>query len=93
MSEKERPKRSKHVPVTDKVYADDLVVHDREDRFVPFAEGQALVAAWPGSELLEATGLGHHRLLRDAGIVDRVAASFDAACLPSCGEIEECLSA
>ena len=46
-----------------------LVVHDRGDREVPFAAGRALAETWPGAELLATDGLGHQRILRDAGVV------------------------
>lgn len=42
-----------------------LVVHDPADREVPWAHGQAIADAWPGSRLVAAEGLGHRRLLRD----------------------------
>lgn len=42
-----------------------LVVHDEEDREVPFSQGQAIAAAWPGAELLPTRGLGHRRILKD----------------------------
>lgn len=45
-----------------------LVVHDRDDREVPHAEGAALAAAWP-AELRTTTGLGHLRVLGDAGVI------------------------
>lgn len=48
-----------------------LVVHDRDDREIAFAEGEALVGAWPGAEMLVTEGLGHFRLLRDDGVVAR----------------------
>jgi pimeloyl-ACP methyl ester carboxylesterase len=42
-----------------------LVLHDPEDREVPFEEGAELARRWPGAELRPATGLGHLRILRD----------------------------
>lgn len=47
-----------------------LVVHDRGDREVPFAEGAAIAAAW-GAELLATEGLGHNRVLRDPAVIRR----------------------
>ena len=46
-----------------------LAVHDREDREVPFTDGAAIAAAWPGARLLETSGLGHRRVLRDPAVV------------------------
>lgn len=48
-----------------------LILHDAEDRTVPFAASQALHAAWPGSCLEPLTGLGHRRLLTDANVIAR----------------------
>ena len=48
-----------------------LVIHDPTDREVPFAHGQAIVAAWPGARLEVARGLGHRRLLSDRGVIER----------------------
>jgi pimeloyl-ACP methyl ester carboxylesterase len=42
-----------------------LVLHDPEDREVPYEEGAELARRWPGAELHPATGLGHLRILRD----------------------------
>ena len=49
-----------------------LVVHDRDDHFVPHEDGRAIAAAWAGSELVTTEKLGHHRILRDPGVVRRV---------------------
>lgn len=55
-----------------------LIVHDPEDRTVPFAASQALHAAWPGSQLETAAGLGHRRLLADADVIARSVAFIAA---------------
>jgi pimeloyl-ACP methyl ester carboxylesterase len=52
-----------------------LVVHDREDEEIGWSDGAAVADAWPGAELVLTRGLGHHRLLKDAGVVAR-AVSF-----------------
>jgi pimeloyl-ACP methyl ester carboxylesterase len=49
-----------------------LVVHDEGDDVVPFADGAALAAAWPGARLVRTTGLGHRAVLRAAGVIDEV---------------------
>jgi pimeloyl-ACP methyl ester carboxylesterase len=46
-----------------------LVVHDREDREVDIEHGERLAAMWPDSQLVETSGLGHRRILRDAGVI------------------------
>ena len=48
-----------------------LIVHDPEDRTVPFAASQALHSAWQGSQLETVVGLGHRRLLADADVIAR----------------------
>lgn len=54
-----------------------LVVHDREDALVPWQQGERLAQAWRGACLLLTDGLGHGRILRDAGIA-QAAADFIA---------------
>jgi pimeloyl-ACP methyl ester carboxylesterase len=49
-----------------------LVVHDRGDREVPWQDGAAIAAAWPGASLATTEGIGHRRLLGNAGVVARV---------------------
>ena len=36
---------------------------------VPYPDGEAIAAAWPGARLHLTTGLGHHRLLADPIVV------------------------
>ena len=48
-----------------------LVFHDREDVTVPYDEGAAIAAAWPGAELVTTTGLGHRDIVRDREVVSR----------------------
>ncbi len=52
-----------------------LVVHDRGDAEVPFADGADIAAAWPGARLLVTEGLGDRRILRDPA-VGKAAAAF-----------------
>lgn len=47
-----------------------LIVHDRDDREIPIAAGEALSYAWRGSRLLVTAGLGHIRVLRAPGVVE-----------------------
>lgn len=47
-----------------------LVVHDLGDREVPWAEGERYARHWPAARLLTTTGLGHHRIVDDAGVID-----------------------
>ena len=54
--------------------ADALILHDPADRQVPFSHAEQLASAWRGSSLLPVVGLGHRRLLTDAGAISRVVA-------------------
>lgn len=54
-----------------------LVVHDREDRVIPF-EHAARIARRLGASLLETSGLGHRDILRAEPVVDRVAGFLTA---------------
>ena len=47
-----------------------LVVHDLEDREVPWAEGERYARYWPQARLLTTTGLGHHRIAADPQVID-----------------------
>ncbi len=47
-----------------------LIVHDLGDREVPWAEGERYARHWPAARLLTTTGLGHHRILDDAAVID-----------------------
>lgn len=51
-----------------------LVIHDTSDKEVPFGDGALVAGAWPGGRLLASDGLGHKRILRDAGLVETVTA-------------------
>jgi len=57
-----------------RVSAATLIVHDREDRINRFADAEAYRAAIPGARLLETSGLGHTRLLRDEQVLAAVVA-------------------
>jgi len=61
-----------------------LVIHDREDREVPWSDGESIAAAWPSATLLSTEGLGHRRILRDAAVIGQTVAFLRQA-----GEPEE----
>ncbi len=49
-----------------------LVVHDRADKEVPYADGARLADAWPSARLETTDGLGHQRILRDPAVIEHV---------------------
>ncbi len=49
-----------------------LVIHDRDDRDIPWREGEAVARAWPHARFLRTEGLGHRRILRDPEVIGRV---------------------
>lgn len=49
-----------------------LVVHDRGDTVIPFADGERIARALQG-ELVATDGLGHRNVLREASVLDRIA--------------------
>ena len=46
-----------------------LVVHDIEDREVPWSDGERYVRHWPHSRLLTTCGLGHHGVAEDPTVI------------------------
>jgi pimeloyl-ACP methyl ester carboxylesterase len=48
-----------------------LIVHDREDREVPFHDSERLTARWPGAHFYPTEGLGHRRILKDDEVIRR----------------------
>jgi pimeloyl-ACP methyl ester carboxylesterase len=52
-----------------------LVIHDEEDREVPWQQGEAIARAWPGAQFVLTRGLGHNRILRDGAVI-RAAVDF-----------------
>lgn len=51
-----------------------LVVHDRQDRINRFADGLAYSQAIAGARLLATEGLGHQKILKDAGVLRQISA-------------------
>lgn len=51
-----------------------LVVHSRDDKVVSLRDAESIAAAWVGAKLLRCDGLGHRRILADAGVVQAATA-------------------
>ena len=56
-----------------------LVVHDRRDAEIPYAESERLVAGWPDAEMFTTESLGHRRILRAPHVVAAAVDFIDAA--------------
>ena len=51
-----------------------LIMHDPEDKVVPFAASAALNKAWSGSALIPIHGVGHRRILSDNDVITHAVA-------------------
>jgi pimeloyl-ACP methyl ester carboxylesterase len=58
-----------------------LIVHDLDDREVPWDEGERYARYWPGARLLTTQGLGHHRVLDAPPVIDAVLAFLRGECV------------
>jgi pimeloyl-ACP methyl ester carboxylesterase len=67
-----------------------LVIHDQDDEEIRWNDGAAVAEAWPGAEMVTTRGLGHHRLLKDAGVAARTAAFFVGKDGRACGHDGGC---
>lgn len=54
-----------------------LVVHDTDDRTVPWQVGEALTQRWPNAELFLTEGLGHQRLLLSGKLARHITGYLD----------------
>ena len=49
-----------------------FVIHDCDDREIPFEHGMKISQAIPQAQFLATTGLGHRRVLKDKNVIDLV---------------------
>lgn len=49
-----------------------LLVHDRGDAVIPYADAEALAAVWPELAVMTTDGLGHRDILADAAVIARI---------------------
>jgi hypothetical protein len=54
-----------------------LVVHDTDDKTVPWEVGEELARCWPNAEFLLTEGLGHRRLLLSGKLARHISAYLD----------------
>lgn len=59
------------------VSAAGLVIHARDDREVPFSDGERLAESWAGATLVPVDGVGHRRILRDERVIEAAVAFID----------------
>lgn len=64
-----------------------LIVHDRDDREVPFIHAERLAAAWPMAKLFTTHGLGHRRILRDDAVIAEAVAFLRRGITPPASEL------
>lgn len=57
----------KHLPALGQA---GLVVHDLDDRDVPWEEGERYARYWPGARLLTTEGLGHHKVVDAPEVIE-----------------------
>ncbi len=57
-----------------------LIIHDRDDTWVPYGQAELLAAAHPNtSRTILTSGLNHHRVLRDTQVLDAITQFLDEA--------------
>ena len=49
-----------------------LVIHDKEDKDVPYSQGEGYANSLPDVEFVTTTGLGHRRILKDPEIIVKI---------------------
>jgi pimeloyl-ACP methyl ester carboxylesterase len=49
-----------------------MIIHDENDAYVAYQHGEVVARAWPGASFYRTSGLGHRRILRDKGVIDKV---------------------
>lgn len=47
-----------------------LIVHDLDDKEVPWSEGESYARHWSGARLISTQGLGHSRIVNDPATID-----------------------
>ncbi len=50
-----------------------LLIHDRDDREIPFSDAEAIAQRWPAARLVATEGFGHRAILRQAAVWEVVA--------------------
>lgn len=53
-----------------------LIIHDLDDRMVPYTHAEAFSAAWQEAKLFTTEKLGHNRILKNQEVIQTIAASL-----------------
>jgi hypothetical protein len=49
-----------------------LAIYDRDDTRVDHGDAERIAGLWPGCRIVKTEGLGHNRILQDAGVIEAV---------------------
>ena len=49
-----------------------LIIHDRDDKEVPYTEAQSIAAKLPNGQLLLTQSMGHRRILHDKKVIEKI---------------------
>ncbi|MEL7121941.1 MAG: alpha/beta hydrolase [Bacteroidota bacterium] len=49
-----------------------LIIHDKNDRLIPYSQAKNVNAKWPQSELISMEGTGHMKILKSDFVLDKV---------------------
>ncbi|MEH6456514.1 MAG: alpha/beta fold hydrolase [Cocleimonas sp.] len=49
-----------------------LIIHDRNDRIVPYEQANELLKSWAGSKLFTTEKLGHNRMLKNKDVIEMI---------------------
>ncbi len=60
-----------------------LVLHDRNDDEIPWGAGDEIARLLPGGRLVSTEGLGHRRILRDAGVIEQAVRFLEEGIRPA----------
>ncbi|MGH8809515.1 MAG: alpha/beta hydrolase family protein, partial [Noviherbaspirillum sp.] len=65
-----------------------LLIHDKDDKEVPFDESLRLHGKWHNSELVPVEGLGHRRIIQDKEVILRVLAFLQEKLRPQTSGVQ-----
>lgn len=65
-----------------------LMIHDADDRYVPFDDGEAVSRKLPQARMLKTKGLGHVRALADPSCIAAAADFLDAGAVAGAGRAD-----